>query len=153
MRIRSGVAVAVVRAGSCSSDSTPSLGTSICLRCGSKRKEKKTFREELTPILLKRFQKIARKDIVFPHEATIILTPNPQSYHTQKRNIIGVPLWHSGLRIQHRRCRGPGLFYGTSFIPGLRNFIYYGCSQNQNKTKKIKGQYHWWTSMQKSSKY
>ena len=35
------VAVAVVVAGSCSSDSTPSLGTSVCRGCGPKKKKKK----------------------------------------------------------------------------------------------------------------
>ena len=39
--LRSGVAVAVAVAGSCSSDSTPSLGTSMCLRGGPKKKKKK----------------------------------------------------------------------------------------------------------------
>ena len=38
--LRSGVAVAVVKAGTYSSDSTPSLGTSICRGCGP-RKDKK----------------------------------------------------------------------------------------------------------------
>ena len=33
--------VAVVKVGSCSSDSTPSLGTSMCRGCGPKEKEKK----------------------------------------------------------------------------------------------------------------
>jgi len=41
MWLRSGVAVAVTEAGSCSSDLTPSLGTSICCRCGSKKEKKK----------------------------------------------------------------------------------------------------------------
>ena len=36
MRVRSHVAVAVVQTGSCLSDQTPSLGTSICHRCGPK---------------------------------------------------------------------------------------------------------------------
>ena len=36
-----GVAVAVVKSGSCSSDWTPSLGTSMCYRCRSKEKKKK----------------------------------------------------------------------------------------------------------------
>ena len=31
------VAVAVAKVGNCSSDSTPSLGTSICHRCGPKK--------------------------------------------------------------------------------------------------------------------
>ena len=35
------VAVAVVEARSCSSDSTPSLRTSICHRCSSKKEKKK----------------------------------------------------------------------------------------------------------------
>ena len=42
MWLRSDGAVAAVEAGSCSSDSTPSLGTSICRRCSS---EKKTFKK------------------------------------------------------------------------------------------------------------
>ena len=36
MRVGSHVAVAVVYTGSCISDWTPSLGTSICHRCGPK---------------------------------------------------------------------------------------------------------------------
>ena len=42
MRLGSGVAVAVVLAGSCSSDSTASLGTSICQGEGLKKKNPKT---------------------------------------------------------------------------------------------------------------
>ena len=41
MWLGSGVAVAMVWAGSCSSDSTPSLGTSICHWCSPKKKGKK----------------------------------------------------------------------------------------------------------------
>jgi len=41
MRLGSCIAVAVVWAGSCSSDSTPSLGTSICFGCGPKKRTKK----------------------------------------------------------------------------------------------------------------
>ena len=40
--LRSGVAVAVVEAGNCNSDSTPSLGTSICHRCGPEKTKQKT---------------------------------------------------------------------------------------------------------------
>ena len=35
------IAVVVVEAGSCRSDSSPSLGTSICRRCGPKKEKKK----------------------------------------------------------------------------------------------------------------
>ena len=41
MRLASLVAVAVVQADSCSSDSTPSPGTSICYRCSPKKKNRK----------------------------------------------------------------------------------------------------------------
>ena len=34
------VAVAMVQAGSCNSDSTPGLGTSMCCRCGPIKKKK-----------------------------------------------------------------------------------------------------------------
>ena len=37
------VAVAVAQAGSCSSDLTPSLETSICCGCGPKKQKKKKF--------------------------------------------------------------------------------------------------------------
>ena len=37
MQLRSHIAVAVAQAGSCSSNSTPSLGTSLCHRCSPKR--------------------------------------------------------------------------------------------------------------------
>ena len=41
MQFRSGVAVAVIQAGSCSSDSPPSLGTSICQGYSPKKQKKK----------------------------------------------------------------------------------------------------------------
>ena len=37
MGLGSGVAAAVVQAGGCSSNSTPSLGTSLCQGCGPKK--------------------------------------------------------------------------------------------------------------------
>ena len=40
MQLRSHIGVAVVQAGSCSSNQTPSLGTSICCRCGHKMGKK-----------------------------------------------------------------------------------------------------------------
>ena len=41
MWLGSGVAVAVVQAGTCSSDLTPRPGNSICCRCGKRKKKKK----------------------------------------------------------------------------------------------------------------
>ena len=42
-QLGSQVAVAVVQAGGCSSDSTPSLGPSTCLRCGPKKQKETCF--------------------------------------------------------------------------------------------------------------
>ena len=49
--LRSGIAVAVVQAGSCSLDSTSRLRTSICHGCGPKKQKKET-KEKKTPYLL-----------------------------------------------------------------------------------------------------
>ena len=46
MRLGSGVAVAVVQAGSCSSSSTPSLETSIGHRFGPKKTKRKEERKK-----------------------------------------------------------------------------------------------------------
>ena len=46
MGLRSGVAVAVVEAGSYSSDLTPSLGTSISCGCSTKKTKKKKEKKE-----------------------------------------------------------------------------------------------------------
>ena len=45
MQLGSHVAVAVVKASSCSSDSTPSLGTSMCYGCGPKKQKKKKIKK------------------------------------------------------------------------------------------------------------
>ena len=45
-RLGSCVAMAVVKAGVCSSNSTPSLGTSICHRCGPKKEKKKKTKKK-----------------------------------------------------------------------------------------------------------
>ena len=46
MQLESGIAVAVAKAGSCSSDYTPSLGTSICHECGHRKDKKKKKERE-----------------------------------------------------------------------------------------------------------
>ena len=45
--LRSCIAVAMVQAGSCSSDSTPSLVTSICCRCSLKKTKKKKKKKKV----------------------------------------------------------------------------------------------------------
>ena len=51
MQLRSRIAVAVAVVGSCSFDSVPSLGTSICYRCVPKKppKKKKKKKKRIVP--------------------------------------------------------------------------------------------------------
>ena len=50
--LRSGIAMAMMYAGSCSSNLTFSLGTSTCLRCSPKMKNKKTQKTHNSNIVL-----------------------------------------------------------------------------------------------------
>ena len=52
MKLGSGVAVAVVEAGSCSSDWTPSLGTSICFGCSPKKTKRPKKEKGKQPVAL-----------------------------------------------------------------------------------------------------
>ena len=59
MQLRSCVAVAMAVTSSCSSDSTPSLGTYICLECDSKKikKKKKEMSKVAEKTVIKRMMK------------------------------------------------------------------------------------------------
>ena len=70
-RFESGIAVAVAKAGSCSSDSSPSLGTSICHRCGpkkQKRKKKKRTLRHKGEVALARVKSLSKRvgSVPFP---------------------------------------------------------------------------------------
>ena len=61
-----------------------------------------TFREELRPVLLKLFQKIAEEGTLPNsfYEATITLIPKPDKYNTQKRKL------QANITGDHR-CKNP----------------------------------------------
>ena len=61
----SGVAVAVVYAGSCSSDLTPSLGTSMCRECGPKKTNQSTNKNKRKQ-KKKDQQKQVQKQVLLP---------------------------------------------------------------------------------------
>ena len=63
-RLRFGVAMAVAVAGIYSSNLTPSLQTSICLRCGPKKQKRKREREEKTNKQQQKNQVSRQREIV-----------------------------------------------------------------------------------------
>ena len=80
MQLRSHVAVAVVKAHSCGSDSIPSLGTSICHRYSPKKKKKNVYGDTKDP---KKAKTILRKNRFrlqttlqsYSHQNSIVLAP------------------------------------------------------------------------------
>ena len=66
MQLRSGAVVAAVQAGTCGSDSTLGLGTSMCLRCGRKKK-KKVLKgdQEQAGVTVERFEEIKKEAVDF----------------------------------------------------------------------------------------
>ena len=62
------------------------------------------FREELTPLLLKLFQKIAEEGTPpnFFYEATITLIPKPEKDTTKQENYESIPLMNTDAKILNK---------------------------------------------------
>ena len=65
------------------------------------------------------------------------LQQQPQ-YPVYSQKLLGVPLWCSGLRIQHCQCSGLGCCCGISSIPGLGTSRCLRLGQKTNSKKQTK---------------
>ena len=89
MRIGSGIAVVVVEAGCCNSDTTPSLETSTCCGCGPKKKTKKE-RSRSKDLLVCDWLTALAKCLLPPHPYPVTKKKKKNKPNNQKNNFVEV---------------------------------------------------------------
>ena len=114
MWLRSCLAVAVVLAGSCSSNSTSGLGTSICPRCGPKKQKKKSQPPPQTIWACSRYDS---------YNSTARKRPEEEAENSQTRPLVvghdhGVACYHL-CRLPVEKFKIPGKSDAIISVPRL----------------------------------